>query len=153
MIGKKQNNILIGDFFKNYKNKTKSKISRKHFTEIFSNFNKFCIEKVFEGEEIILIERNGTMRIRGKKPKIKIEENSIEGLPIDWKKTYAIRKKTGDETKTIYFTNEDTDGLVFKFFWSKKKIYTEHKNLFSFQATRFNKRLLNKIIKGGKEYV
>ncbi len=148
-----QNKILISDIYNNYKNITNKNINKKIFIDIFSGFSKFMINKVFEGYIISLPENMGRLSIKSKKNKVKLTKDGKITLPIDWKKTSDIRQRTGDYTKIIYHTNELSDSTSYKFFWSRVKMYIRNKNLFSFQATRFNKRYLKDLIRKGTEYV
>lgn len=128
----------------------------KKYINIANEYNKFLFEKVLDGEEITLPGKMGTMYIIGTKQKITFNEEGKPILPIDWVKTFQLRKNNPiakEEKKVIYQLNQHTNGVRYKIHWSKRRILVENKTLFSLRMTRTNKRAINKAIEQGKEYL
>lgn len=147
----------IRDSHKKYKEISENPISEKDYVKINNAFNKFLIGKALEGHKVTLPGRCGLVWVNGKKRKLKVEEDGkITGLPIDWVKTKEVRErnpKFAEEKKVIYITNPHTDGYVYKWFWSKKKIYIENKSLYGLQMSRDNKRAIWKAISNGGQFI
>lgn len=129
--------------YKKYLQTTDNPIDIKTYIEITSLYNKFLTRKCLEGHEVTLPARMGTLTITGKKPTIKVEDGKIKGLAPDWVKT----KKLWDENpeakkqkKLLYHVNNHTDGVRYKWTWSKSNVLVENKILYSLRMTRENKR-------------
>lgn len=146
----------IRSSYKKYKNSIEAPVGSKVYIDINSSYNQFLINKVLEGKEITLPARLGTLSIIGRKQKIEIQEDgSIKGLAPDWVKTKQLwdsNEEAKKNKKLIYHTNSLTEGIIYKFFWSKKSVIVENKNFYSLRLTRTNKRAVNDLIKQGKQY-
>lgn len=131
------------------------KISKKDYLHITEEFMKFIASKILNGDSVVLPAGLGTLGIIGRKPKIKIEENTIKGLSPDWKKTkelWETDEVAKKEKKVLYFFNEHTGGVRYKYGWAKWAVRLRNKHLFYFRASRENKRNVWKKIMEGKEY-
>lgn len=140
--------MLIGfvDFWNNYNQTAKEKISRKDYSKVLEEFFTFVVDELLDSKEVVLPERLGSLLIVGRKAKPKIDEDgNIKGLPPDWNKS----KKTGIQLVCL---NEHTLGLVYKFKWSKKHVFGAFKIAYTLVMSRTNKRKLAQKIKEGKEY-
>jgi len=127
----------------------------KVFISIANNFNKFLMDKVLEGFEVILPARTGAISIVGTKQQIRFDIEGNPILPPDWVRTKALwdRNPEAKERKQlVYITNDHTNGVRYKFFWSKKRILIPNKSLYSLRMTRANKRAVSNNINQGKEY-
>lgn len=126
-------------------------VSEKDYVKINNLFNKFLIGKVLEGHEVMLPARMGIIEIVGTKQKVKVDdEGKITGLAPDWVKTrelWEINPQAKKEKKLVYFTNFHTDGVRYKYFWSKAYVLVSNKILYSLRMTRTNKRAVAKMIK------
>ena len=146
----------IRDSYKNYKEKSSEPILINDFAKVVNDFNKFLISKVFEGYEVKLPARMGTISIKGKKTKIKFDEQGrLTGQAPDYKSTKDLWEKCPEckERKQLVFhLNEHTNGIRYKFFWSKERMLVENKTFYSIILTRTNKRFLSNLIKKGKEF-
>ena len=103
-----------------------------------------------------LTERLGKLSIFGKKVKVRIEDGEIKGLAPDWVKTKELWESdsTAKERKQlVYHFNEDTNGIRYKFSWSKNRVLVSNKTLYTLRMTRTNKRELSKLVREGKEYL
>lgn len=148
----------VRDSYKHYKETaTQEVLDIKTYVLISNTFNAFLMDKVFEGYEITLPKRMGTLKIVGTKQKITFDENNqIKGLAPDFKATKEYWSKNPDaakQKKFIYHMNEHTNNVRYRFHWSKKSIFVLNKTVYNLIFTRDNKRRLSKLIKEGKEYI
>tara|TARA_R110000772_G_scaffold261973_1_gene380810 strand:+ start:1125 stop:1595 length:471 start_codon:yes stop_codon:yes gene_type:complete len=151
---KTDENIRSG--FKFYKKKYEPAVDEKHYVKILNEFNQFIFDMVFEGYEVHLPAKMGVLSIIGKKKVIKFDEDGRPNLPPDWKKTKALWERNPEakaEKKLVYITNAHSDGIIYRFFWSKLKMMVTYKSAYSFQATRENKRRIWSEVTAGKEFV
>jgi hypothetical protein len=129
----------------------------KRNIEIANNFNKFLVEKVYDGFEVVLPARLGLISIVGTKQNITFDEDGNPNLPPDWvktKKLWATNEQAKLNKKLIYHTNAHTGGIRYKFFWSKKRVLVQNKTLYSLRMTRTNKRrVYDEVVNNKKEYL
>lgn len=145
----------IRSSYKYYCKHNEDPVDIKTYIELVNNYNLFLMNKVFEGYEVTLPARFGTLMVTGKEQEIKFNEDGTPKLPIDWGSTWQLWKKNPEakeQKKKVYHTNEHSSNIRYKFFWSKKRILATNKNLYSLRMTRANKRELASLIKDGKEY-
>jgi hypothetical protein len=145
----------IRDSYKTYKKFTENPVDIKTYISLANNYNKFLAEHVAEGYEVVLPMRMGTLAIIGTKIKIKFDDNGNPALPVNWPATIRMWNKkpeTKEQDKKIYFTNDHSDGIRYKYFWSKKRIFATQKNLYTLRMTRENKRRVPELVSQGKEY-
>lgn len=139
----------LRDSYKKYCSTTESPVDIKTYLLIAAEYNKFLIEKVLLGYEVTLPARLGTLSIIGRKQQITVENGKIKGLAPDWVKTKKLwerNEKAKQEKKILYHTNNHTDNVRYKFFWSKNKVLVTNKSLYSLRMTRNNKRAVHKIL-------
>ena len=145
----------IRDSYVVYKNMSTNPISISEYLQITNHFMKFLISKLLSVGEITIPERLGKLNIFGKKVKIKVENGEIKGLAPDWVKTKQLWDSDEEAKKNkqlVYHFNEETNGVRYKFSWSKNRVLVSNKTLYNLRMTRTNKRELSSLIKQGKEY-
>lgn len=146
----------IRESFKLFKKCNKdSEVDINTFIDLCSNFNKFLIDKILDGHEIVLPEKLGTFSIQGIKQEIKFDDKGNPNLPPDWVKTKALWERCEEckeKKQLVYHTNDHTNGVRYKLVWSKKNSITKYKVLYSFRLTRDNKRAIHKKVLDNKEY-
>lgn len=138
-----------------YKKNYEPTVDIKTYILISTGFIKFMMEKVLNGDEVVLPMRLGTLKVFGKKQSLRFEDGVIKGLSPNWARTKELWEKSEDarlRKQLVYNTNEHSDLMRYKFLWSKKRSIVENKNLFTLIMTRANKRALAAKIKEGKEY-
>ena len=139
-----------------YKNISNNPITISEYLQINNKFMKFLMSKLFEVGEINIPERLGKLTISGKKIKVRIEDGEIKGLAPDWVKTkelWEIDSVAKQNKKLVYHFNEETNGVRYKFSWSKNKVLVSNKTLYNLRMTRTNKRELSRLVKNNKEYL
>ena len=131
-------------------------INISEYVQIINQFMKFLILKLLSTGEIILPERLGRLSIFGKKVNVRIEDGEIKGLAPDWVKTKQLwdsDEEAKNNKQLVYHFNEETNGIRYKFFWSKNRVLVSNKTLYNLRMTRSNKRELSKLVREGKEYL
>ena len=139
-----------------YKNMSDNPINISEYVQIINQFMKFLILKLLSTGEIILPERLGRLSIFGKKVNVRIEDGEIKGLAPDWVKTkqlWDLDEEAKNNKQLVYHFNEETNGIRYKFSWSKNRVLVSNKTLYNLRMTRSNKRELSKLVREGKEYL
>ena len=139
-----------------YKNMSDNPINISEYVQIINQFMKFLILKLLSTGEIILPERLGRLSIFGKKVNVRIENGEIKGLAPDWVKTKQLwdsDEEAKNNKQLVYHFNEETNGIRYKFSWSKNRVLVSNKTLYNLRMTRSNKRELSKLVREGKEYL
>ena len=139
-----------------YKNMSDNPINISEYVQIINQFMKFLILKLLSTGEIILPERLGRLSIFGKKVNIRIEDGEIKGLAPDWVKTKQLwdsDAEAKENKQLVYHFNEETNGIRYKFSWSKNRVLVSNKTLYNLRMTRSNKRELSRLVKNNKEYL
>ena len=139
-----------------YKNMSDNPINISEYVQIINQFMKFLILKLLSTGEIILPERLGRLSIFGKKVNVRIEDGEIKGLAPDWVKTKQLwdsDEEAKNNKQLVYHFNEETNGIRYKFAWSKNRVLVSNKTLYNLRMTRTNKRALSNLVKEGKEYL
>ena len=139
-----------------YKNMSDNPINISEYVQIINQFMKFLILKLLSTGEIILPERLGRLSIFGKKVNVRIEDGEIKGLAPDWVKTKQLwdsDEEAKNNKQLVYHFNEETNGIRYKFSWSKNRVLVSNKTLYNLRMTRSNKRELSKLVREGREYL
>lgn len=152
-----QESYNIRDSYKYYKKNATSPVTIKIYLGIVIGFIQFIMEQVFNGYDVVLPARLGRIGIRGKKVKPRVDENGkIKGLAPNWGETRKLWESNPEakEKRTImYCFNEHTNGLRFKITWFKKTALFHNKSVYSFKASRANKRATTAKVNNGAEYI
>lgn len=124
-------------YIKDIKLDSKYNISWQEYKKITGEFNKLVMSEMIDNGYIFKLPyRIGTFRIKKR-------ENNLTRLKPDWS-TYNI---SNQEIKNKYL-NDHTGNQYVRFFWSKHKdSIIKNKTIYSFIATRDNKRKLSKLLK------
>ena len=103
-------NILSS--YKNYRESGgPSTVKRKEFCKVVNAFNKYIMELVWEGHELKLPEKMGTLSVRGKNIETKYDEEleRIDNQAVDYgetKKLWAKCPECKEKKQVIYHLNE-----------------------------------------------
>ena len=114
-------------------------VGYKTYRSICEEFNKLIIDQILlKAREFVMPYRLGTLRI--KKKKMNYSPSLKNKLKINWAETNKYKK-------VIYHLNDHTNGFNYRWYWTKKKAIIKNKTIYSFQATRTNKRRLAGLLK------
>lgn len=144
------------DSYKMYTKNTDNPVSVSVYLSIINGFMEFLMGKLFLKGDIKFPDRLGTLQIVGKKVKVRIENGEIKGLAPDWantKKLWEEDPQAKKDKKLVYHFNEETNGVRYRFFWSKARALVSNKTLYNLKLTRTNKRILSNLVRSGKEYL
>jgi hypothetical protein len=134
-----------------------TEVKRVEFCRVANDFNKHMIGLVFEGNEVKVPERLGTIIVKGKKVETEFDEElgRISNQSIDFGETNKLWAKCPDceeRKQMVYHLNEHTNGVRYRYFWSRDRVLVENKMFYTMRFTRANKRGLSKLIKSGTEF-
>jgi len=148
----------IQDMAVSYLRENRGVTDEKTFKNLLYAFSKFLMKTILDGERVKLPARMGEVFIKGKKMNFGVDNNGepLGTLPPDWKSTRQLWEncpECKEKKQLVFHLNEDTNGVIYSLFWSKKNILTANKSLYSLVFTRANKRNTNNTIESGKEYI
>lgn len=149
-------NIL--DSYKNYRKAGgSSTVTRLEYCKVVNDFNKHIIDLIFDNNEVKLPEKMGTISVKGKKIITEFDEElgRISNQAPDYgetKKLWARCPECKERKQMVYHLNEHTNGVRYRFFWSRERMIVENKLFYTMVFTRTNKRNLSHLIKGGTEF-
>ena len=146
----------IRDSYVVYKNMSVNPINISQYVQIINHFMKFLSSKLLSTGEINIPERLGKLSIFGKKVNVRIEDGEIKGLAPDWVKTKQLwesDEEAKNNKQLVYHFNEETNGIRYKFSWSKNRVLVSNKTLYNLRMTRSNKRELSRLVREEKEYL
>lgn len=148
--------VSTPDSYNTYKLLSDNPIEKKHYIKIVNEFFKFIMSLLLDGEHINLPQRMGSILIRGKKIRPKLDaDGNIKGASPDWVKTKALwarNPEAKEQKKTIQCLNEHSNGIRYRIHWIKINVNTENCSLYSIIFSRSNKRAVYQRILAGKEY-
>lgn len=148
--------IGLRDAYKLYRKEYQNTVLLTVYLQVITGYAKFMTEKLLDSEVVPLAERLGDIEISGSKLKPTIDEQGrIQGLSPNWKATndlWATCEKCKEEKQLVYHFDEHTQGLRYKLRWSKKKVFVENKDFYSFRLSFHNKKAIAKSLKEGAEY-
>lgn len=151
----KNNLYTVRTSYKYYKENSKYSLPLKEYMNIVYGFFKFMLKNIFLTKEVSIPCKLGSLQIIGKKKKFKVVDGVIVGLSPDWKKTNLLWNKCEEckeKKQLVWHLNEHTNGIRYKFLWSKENILIENKSFYYFKPARDVKRELAKLINEGKEF-
>lgn len=136
--------------------KEEEPVKREEYVALCKAFNRLMMEKILNGDKIVLPEKLGTVEVLGGKDNVTVTElGEIKGLTINWKDTISYWNSNPEAKaarKPIYNTNEHSSGIRYLFRWSKRHCPIKHKTIYNLKITRDYKRALSKLIFAGREY-
>lgn len=146
--------------YKNYYKKkhhhSARKLSLGEYLKLMNSFAEFLMECVLEGERVYVPEKLGVVEIIGKKLTPKVTDEGIDGLTVNWIETHKLWKtcdKCKEKNQKVYFFNEHSDGIRYRFMWSRVSMLLHTKFLYTYLPNRKSKKLLFNKINEGKEYL
>lgn len=147
---------IAGSYYTYLKNSSNKSLEKSEYIKYNNLFNKFLISKVLQGFEVALPKDIGTLSVIGNKQKPRLDsEGNIIGLAPNWVETNKLWKENEEARKNkkiVYFMNHHSDGVKYRYLWSRAKVSLKNKTLYSLTMTRANKREVAKLIKSGKQF-
>ena len=139
-----------------YKSNSENPSDINEFARVNNDFNKFIMANILIGKEIKLPCKMGVVFVKGKKVKIKFDEDgNLKGFAPNYKATRELWEKCpecAEKKQLVFHLNEHTNNVRYKFFWSRDRMLVENKSFYTMIFTRTNKRVLADLINNGKEY-
>lgn len=143
--------------YKQYKENVNNPLGINDYLKINADYNQFLMDKVLVGHEVTLPVKFGTLCVIGRKQKPRFDKDGkLLGMSPDWvktKKLWAENPKAKAERKRVFHINSHTDGVRYKFLWSKVRVMVGNKTLYALRVTRANKRALHKRIIAGNNFI
>lgn len=152
---KRSVNITGGlyDAYKFYKGKNcKPTVTKEEYSKICQLFNKKISDKIIsESYEFKIPFGLGYLRIKGNKSKIRIKDGRIDPnrMPINWPETKKIWAElynwpniSSEEftaikhKKYVFFTNEETDGYIYRWYWDKRTSNFKNQSVYNFRPVK-----------------
>lgn len=131
-------------------------VSRRMYNKIVNGLMLYIMKKVLDGYDVRLGAGLGIISIAGEKVKPLINNNGkIKGLAPDWGETKKLQARDEEAKKNkqiVYCFNEHSNGVKYKFVWSRRDVLIKNKQYYQFTFARANRRALAKLIKEGKQY-
>jgi hypothetical protein len=141
--------------YKDYTDNHTPVVSKKEYIDINKMIVSIMMEKIIEGDEVVLPGKLGEVFVKGTKKKIVFNEQGVPNLPPNWKATKELREKNPEaaaKRTVVYYTNEETGGVSYRVFWSKNRVPILNKTMVHLRITKGNKTRVSQSIKSGKEY-
>lgn len=135
---------------------TTRKLSLERYLKLMNGFAEFLIDCVLNGERVYLPENLGVVEIIGKKLQPKVIDNGIEGLTVNWGATHKLWKECEsckEKQQKVYLFNEHSDGIRYRFIWSRISMLLHSKFIYTYVPNRRSKKLLFNKVHSGKEYL
>jgi hypothetical protein len=145
------NQIPCVKTYPSFKKEKGIKISRKHYTMLFSLYCIFIRKKILQGYLVSLPAGLGNLQIIGKKIKFENFTKRKQVKSINWKATNKLRA-SGREG-FIYFLNEHTENITYKLCWKNTKHQIINKTFYKFTPCRGIKKSMGEKINTGQEYL
>lgn len=145
------------DYYSFFKKKySKSTISRNTFGKVIREFNEHTRDKLsHKGAGYVIPSGLGKIELRKLKTEVKINEDGTisNKLPVNWKETRKLWKSNSyarEKKIKIKFTNEHTDGHIFRIVYLRFKAKYKNKSIYKMKFNRTMKRDLSVSIFQGR---
>jgi len=144
------------DYYRFYKKKYRTDVSRLIYGKIIREFNEHTRDRLSrKGAGYIIPNGLGKIELRKMKTEVKIDDDGsiINHLPTNWKETrklWSENPKAREKRVKIKFTNEHTDGHMFRIVYLRSKATYKNKSVYKMRFNRTMKRDLSKSIFQGR---
>lgn len=136
--------------------KSKYNITAGTYYSIVSEINKLVGEEiVYDGFELILPCRMGTIGLKKKKRKLWIDPKTgkATGYPVNLKETKDLWDRDPEakaKKQYVYFMNNHTNQNIYKVAYDRKNANFTYKRVYRFKTCRYLNRELAKVLKDNK---
>jgi hypothetical protein len=103
---------------------------------VVAYFRHIANQVVHKSKTVTLPFRLGEISVEKHKPAYK----SLRNMPIDWDRSTELNKQ-------VRQFNEHSNGFAYRFHWNRSRCQVGFKTVYIFQASRFNKREVARLIK------
>jgi len=143
--------------YRAYKKEVESPVELSLFIKLNNEFALFMTEKILNAKTVYLPHGIGVIKVIGKEviPKFDEESNRIENLSVNWgatRKLWKENEEAKEQKKFIYHFNEHSDGVRYRFLWSRANMKCKNSNFYTFKPAKRMKQTLAKHIREGREY-
>lgn len=146
----------ISNTYNFYSRKTDKPVQKSSYLKLIREYNKFLMDHVLDGHEVVFPHGLGSLQVSGKKIEIKFTpEGRPLNLPPDWrltKKLWDSNEEAKKNKQLVYHSNPHTNGIRYKFIWFKDRYKIENKMIFSLKVSKIARNKLAERIIAGKEY-
>lgn len=119
-------------------------VSLKDFGYIIKSINKYLIERLYKGHDIVFPCRMGKLILFKYFPKVEIKNNRlVTNKPIDWGSTIRLWYDDEEAYKNKTLIRQDYK-IMFRVLYSKKCAKYINKSFYHFSVTRTIKKELTK---------
>ena len=145
-------NYGLPQYYKAYKKNSKDPKSSKVYSAVLKDYLNANRNAVFNfGYIYVLPQRMGRIEIRKNKAEVKIDKNGkiINKLAPNWqatKRLWAENKEAKKKKIVIKYTNEHTDGYIFRPRYIKNTANYKNKSIYRMQVNREMRRNTNSAI-------
>jgi len=158
------------DVYKHYKKEFEGQLTLKTFNDIWVDYiyagTELSKEKkikgilykmIFENYEVIFPFRMGTLRIKKKKIKVKLNKEGkvdYKRMAIDWDETRKMWKEdpiAKQNKNLLFYTNMHSQGYRMSWFWNKKDCLFKNMSYYIINMNRTIDRYLARTLKD-KQY-
>lgn len=141
--------------------KCEANVQYEKWRTICKRFNIMKMDSICNGVIFKLPYRLGSIGVIQKKIKIHLKKDGsvdLKKIGIDWDATIRLWHKLYPECKNradlkkiankplCHYTNEHTDGKVFRFYWKKKYSTVKNKSAYSFTVVKQHRYRLKSVI-------
>ena len=138
-------------------NNSEECVDISQYRDITNRYLLYLVDKLLGNGKVKLPLELGTIVFEGKKIKIRFnEDGQVANLHIDWKSTKEFWNEYPEKENKeyIYFDNDHTNGIRYRFKWKHLGNKLKFKRFYTFIPCRALKRKIAKLIKEeNKEYI
>ena len=140
--------------YKAYKKQVDNPVDLSTFVKLNNKFALFIIQCIMNAETVYMPHGLGVIKVIGKKVVPKITDKGIENLTVNWGATKKLWKEKPEleKKKFIYHFNEHSDGVRYRFLWSRANMKCKNSTFYTFKPSKRIRKELFANIKKGSEY-
>lgn len=125
-------------------------VTEREFGLIVKSVNKFLVEQLLSGHDIIFPCRMGKVELRKYRTRIKYKDDKIvTNLPIDWKRTLQLWHDDAEAHSNKTIIRQEAKE-IFRIIYNKQSANYNNKSFYQFNVTRDVRKALSEKIKDSK---
>ena len=140
--------------YRAYKKEVDNPIELSLFTKLNNDFALFISKEILNSKTVYLPHGLGVIKVVGKEVTPNFEDGKIKNLTINWGATKKIWKEDPEQKnkKYIYYFNEHSDGVRYRFLWSRANMKCKNSTFYTFKPAKRTRQELARRIREGAEY-